>query len=255
MVLGRQVRILTTTITLADVAGTSLAAVRILEHHGLDYCCGGKRPFAEACIARNLSPESILLEIESASGEQRQEQDWQHAPLDELVHHIVQTHHEYLKLELPALARRISKVHQVHGTRDPKTLGRILEVFSALRRELEMHMRKEEAILFPFIEQYGAALKQHRSLPRPPFGSIATPIAAMEREHSDAGDALGELRALTRDYEMPPYACSTVKALYDGLQALEADLHIHIHLENNILFPRAIALEKKATPLSTYRAK
>src|SRR5262245_10813865 len=240
---GRQVRHLTTKTTLADVAGTSLAAVRILEHHGLDYCCGGKRPFDEACIAHHLSPESVLREIEAASGEHMQEQDWQCAPLDELVQHIVKTHHEYLKLELPSLARRISKVHQVHGGRDPQMLGRLLEVFSALRRELEMHMRKEEVMLFPFIKQYAAAVKQRLRLPRTPFGSIANPIAAMEREHGDAGDALGELRALTQNYAMPSYGCGTVKALYDGLQALEADLHIHIHLENNILFPRAIALE------------
>jgi regulator of cell morphogenesis and NO signaling len=244
MVSGKAGRLLTTNTTLADVAGTSLAAVRILEHHGLDYCCGGKRPFADACIARHLSPDSVLKEIEAASGEHKQDQDWLYAPLDELVHHIVNTHHAYLKLELPALAKRIEKVHQVHGPRDPQTLGRILEVFAALRQELEMHMRKEEVILFPFIEQYGAAIRQRRPLPRPPFGSIANPIAAMEREHSEAGDALGELRTLTRNYELPSYACSTVKALYEALQALEADLHIHIHLENNILFPRALALEK-----------
>jgi regulator of cell morphogenesis and NO signaling len=235
---------LTTTTTLADVAGSSLAAVRILEDHGLDYCCAGKRPFAEACIARQLSPESVLHEIEVASREHKQEQDWRYAPLDELVHHIVKTHHEYLKLELPSLAKRISKVYRVHGARDPQTLGRILEVFRALRQELEMHMRKEEIVLFPFIEQYGVAINQRLPLPPTPFGSIANPIAAMERDHSDAGDALGELRSLTGNYELPSYACSTVKALYDGLQALEADLHIHIHLENNILFPRAIALEK-----------
>ena len=240
---------LTTNTTLADVAGTSLAAVRILENHGLDYCCGGKRPFADACIARHLSPESVLQEIEAASGEHRQEQDWQHAQLAELVHHIVKTHHEYLKLELPALARRLSMVHQVHGARDPQTLARMLETFTALRCELEIHMRKEEVILFPFIEQYSEALRQGRPLPRFPYGSIANPMAAMEREHSNAGNALAELRLLTRNYELPSYACSTVKALYDGLQALEADLHVHIHLENNILFPRAIAMETQQREL------
>ena len=236
---------MTTTTTLADLAGTSLAAVRILESHGLDYCCGGKRPFEEACIAKNLNPNSVLQEIETANLQQTGGRDWPTAPLDELVNHIVATHHEYLKIELPALGNRLVKVHEVHGARDPVTLARMVEVFGALREELEMHMHKEEVILFPFIQRYGAAAAQGLPLPSVPFGSIANPIRVMEREHDTAGDALGELRRLTGNYQLPPYACSTVRALYEGLQTLETDLHIHIHLENNILFPRAIGLEKR----------
>jgi regulator of cell morphogenesis and NO signaling len=119
------------------------------------------------------------------------------------------------------------------------------KVFTALRADMEMHMHKEEAVLFPFIEQYGRAEVQNRPMPPVPFGTIANPIAMMEREHVSAGDALGEIRTLTNDFELPPYACSRVRALYEGLQVLESDLHVHIHLENNILFPRAIALEKR----------
>jgi regulator of cell morphogenesis and NO signaling len=170
---------------------------------------------------------------------------WQAAPLGELAKHIVATHHEYLKLELPALGNRLDKVLAVHGARDPETLSRMAEVFVALRAEMEMHMHKEETILFPFIEKYGFAESQGSPMPPVPFGSIANPIAMMEREHVSAGGALVEIRALTHDYQLPPYACSTVRALYEGLEALEADLHVHIHLENNILFPRAIALERR----------
>lgn len=236
---------MTTTTTLADVAAISLGAVRTLERYGLDYCCGGKLPFDEACLAKGLAPESVMREIERAQGADAPERDWQTAPLGELAKHIVATHHEYLKLELPALGNRLDKAHAVHGARDPETLNRMVEVFGPLRGEMEMHMHKEEVILFPFIEQYGRAAARNQPMPPVPFGSIANPIAMMEREHVSAGDALGEIRALTRNYQLPQYACSTVRALYEGLQALEADLHVHIHLENNILFPRAIALERR----------
>ena len=236
---------MTTTMTLADLAATSLSAVRILEQHGLDYCCGGRQSFEEACQTKGLKPESIMREIDESDVATVAGRDWLTAPLDELVKHIVTTHHEYLKLDLPVLGNRMEKVASVHGARDPEVLPRMAEVFSALRAEMEMHMRKEETILFPFIEQYGRAEVQGRPIPSVPFGSIANPIAMMEREHGSAGDALGEIRRLTNDFELPPYACSTVRALYQGLQVLESDLHIHIHLENNILFPRAIALETR----------
>jgi regulator of cell morphogenesis and NO signaling len=219
-------------------------AQRTFERHGLDYCCGGKQPFDEACLAKGLKPESVMQEVEQTDAAGASGKDWQTAPLGELVKHIVATHHQYLKLELPALGNRLDKVHSVHGARDPETLGRMVGVFASLRAELELHLHKEEAILFPFLEQYGAAEALSQPMPPVPFGTIRAPITMMEREHESAGGALVEIRALTNGYRLPPYACSTVGALYAGLQALEADLHVHIHLENNILFPRAIALEK-----------
>jgi regulator of cell morphogenesis and NO signaling len=235
----------TTAATLADVAATSLGAVRTLERYGLDYCCGGKRPFEQACAAKGLNPELVLEEINNTEKAGDAARDWQTAPLVELINHIVVTHHEYLKAELPALRKRIDKVVSVHGSRDPETLNRMSAVFGALSEELLMHLHKEEAILFPVIGEYAAAEAQGRPVPPVPFGTVAHPIAMMEREHEGAGGALEELRHLTRNYEPPAYACSTVRALYEGLQALEADLHVHIHLENNILFPRAIALEAR----------
>jgi regulator of cell morphogenesis and NO signaling len=236
---------MTHTTTLADVAATSLSAVRVLENHGLDYCCGGKQPLEQACLSKGIKPETIMREIEEARMANHAGRDWQAAPLHELAAHIVRTHHEYLKLDLPVLGIRLNKVVQVHGARDPQMLPRLAEVYQALRSELELHLHKEEAILFPFLEQYGLAEAHNRPLPPVPFGSIRNPIAMMEHEHENAGGALAEIRSLTNDFELPPYACGTVRALYEGLQALEADLHVHIHLENNILFPRAIALEQQ----------
>jgi regulator of cell morphogenesis and NO signaling len=236
---------MTPTVTLADLAATSLSAIRILEQYGLDYCCGGKQPLEKACLSKGLSPDQILREIDGAAAATAADRDWQTAPLDELVNHIVETHHAYLKLDLAVLEARIEKVVRVHGSRDPQQLPRLAAVFAGLRRELEMHLHKEEAILFPFIMQYGRAESRNQPVPPVPFGSIANPIAVMEHEHTDAGDALQEIRDLTDGYNPPAYACTTVRALYDGLKALEKDLHVHIHLENNILFPRAIALEKR----------
>jgi len=236
---------MTPTMTLAELAANSLNAVRILEQHGLDYCCGGKQPFEEACVAKGIKPESILREIEESSVATAAGRDWLTAPLDDLVKHIVETHHAYLKLDLPVLNARMEKVASVHGARDPKVLPRMAAVFTGLRAEMETHMYKEETILFPFLVQYGRAEVQGRPMPPVPFGTIANPIAIMEREHEGAGDALAEIRTLTNDFELPAYACNTVRALYEGLQVLESDLHVHIHLENNILFRRAIALEKR----------
>jgi regulator of cell morphogenesis and NO signaling len=233
-----------TTTTLADLAATSRQAVRVLEQHGLDYCCGGKQSFEQACRTRGLEPDPILREIDEATTASASGHNWQTASLEELVKHIVGTHHAYLKVELPALELRIRKVVEVHGVRDPQNLPRLAQVFAVLRSELETHLYKEEAILFPFIVQYSCAAQENRPMPPVPFGSIANPVAMMEREHAGAGDALEEIRSLTNQFELPSYACNTVKALYEGLKALEADLHVHIHLENNILFPRAIALEK-----------
>ena len=142
---------MTITKTLADVAAVSLNAVRTLENHGLDYCCGGKQSFDEACLEKGLDPDSVLKEIEGAEASGAQVKDWQTAPLGELVRHIVTTHHEYLKLELPALGSRVDKVLAVHGAHDPETLRPMAEVFCALRAEMELHMNKEETILFPFI--------------------------------------------------------------------------------------------------------
>src|ERR1051325_5649215 len=156
---------MTANMTLAELAATSLNAIRILERHGLDYCCGGKQPFDQACLTKGLEPEAILKKIDAANAVTAIERDWRTAPLDELVKHIIETHHAYLKLDLPVLQARMEKVVAVHGPRDPERLPQLAEVFSGLRAELEMHLYKEEAILFPFIEQYARAELRNRPLP------------------------------------------------------------------------------------------
>ena len=166
-----------------------------------------------------------------------------HAPLRELIEHIVGTHHEYLRRELSPLGARLEKVYRVYNERYGDTLIGLPEVFAGLRSELETHIQKEEAILFPAIAGYEAASIAGTPLPKAPFGSVSNPIRMMEAEHDSAGKALAEIRTITADYAIPDYACVTYRSLIAGLQELEQDLHMHIHLENNILFPRAIRLE------------
>jgi regulator of cell morphogenesis and NO signaling len=225
------------------MASSSLAAVRVFEKYGIDYCCGGKRPLAEVCGEKGYDPQAIEREIEAASGSAHDERDWNAAPLRELAQHIVARHHEYLRRELPALQIRLDKVYRVYNERYGPSLTGLPDVFAALRAELESHTRKEEMILFPAIAAYEAAAESGRTLPATPFGSVANPIHMMEAEHESAGRALADIRRITGNFQSPDYACVTYRALMTGLAELEQDLHLHIHLENNILFPRAQALE------------
>lgn len=216
--------------TVGEFAAQSLAATRVFEDHGIDFCCGGAKPFVEACREKRLDPASVLREIESAIAKDAaspQQTDWNTAPFEKLIDHIVTRHHSYLREELPRLASWIAAVRSAHGERDGVVLKQLDMVFAAMKDELDQHIRKEEVVLFPAI------LRSE--------GWIAQPIAMMEHEHDSAGRALAELRRLTGNYQLPAHACATYRALYAGLAAFEADLHLHIHLENNILFPRAKA--------------
>jgi len=235
--------------TVGEVAAESEAALRILEGYGIDFCCAGKRPFEDACRERGLSAAAVAGEIASAAVAATavpvESKDWNTAPLRELIRHIISTHHAFLKLELPRIGQRLRKVVEVHGEKDPAALPQLEAVYESLWQELDAHMHKEEMMLFPAIERYEIAAERGLPLPPSPFGSVANPIGVMEAEHESAGLALNRIRELTGGYQEPPYACSTYLAMRDGLKALETDLHTHIHLENNILFPRAIAFEKQ----------
>jgi regulator of cell morphogenesis and NO signaling len=234
----------TENVTVAEIAAQSLAAVRVFEKYGIDYCCGGKRPLAEVCRQKGQSVEEVQKELDAAiSGTAPSSRDWNSAPLADLIEHIVLTHHEYLRRELPAIEKRLEKVYRVYNERYGPTLTGLPDVFAGLHLELEMHMRKEERILFPTIVASEEAITHGRLLPVTCFGTVSNPIRMMESEHESAGDALAQIRSITNDFALPEYACVTYKALMRSLEELEKDLHVHIHLENNILFPRAEAME------------
>jgi regulator of cell morphogenesis and NO signaling len=210
------------------IAAEHPVATRVFARYGIDYCCGGGVPLDAACRSRGLDTGSVMDEIEREEAPRAgSEVNWSEAPLQDLVSHILVVYHAPLKEELARLEAMARKVLEVHREKDPEMLAELLSVYLGLRAELEPHMEKEERILFPMIQRGQGFLAD-------------APIWVMRGEHDQAGLALKRLRELTNDYEVPPRACNTWRALWHGLAALEESLQQHIHLENNILFPRAL---------------
>ncbi len=213
---------------------------RVFEGLGIDYCCGGKQPLDTACSKAGHDLEEVMEALRESDMRVAGEEDidWSQGKMTDLVDHIVSTHHAYLRRELPRLAEMGAKVIAAHGARHPE-LARCQEVYLMLRSELSSHMDKEEQILFPMIK----ALEGAECVPPSECGGIEIPVAVMEDEHDNAAQALSMLRDLTKGYEPPDEACNTYRAWLDGLRELEADMHRHVHKENNILFPKAIQLQ------------
>lgn len=216
-------------------------AARVFESFGIDYCCGGDRPLAAACKAVNRTVGEVTAALESCEPVKPQE-DWRNRPLTELAQYIVDKHHAFTQAEINRLADLIAKVVSAHGQNHPELL-RVKTTFAPLADELREHMRKEEELLFPYIAQMEEAARMKKRAPEPMFGSVQNPVAVMIMEHEASGQALERLRETTNNYSVPSDGCATYRALYEALPSFAADLHQHIHLENNILFPRAIELE------------
>jgi regulator of cell morphogenesis and NO signaling len=230
--------------TLAELVSAQPAAARVLERHRLDYCCGGQQQLRSACQVAGVDPSTVLAEIDALASEP--EPDWAAMGPAELVDHIEATHHRYLHDELGRLDALSTKVLGVHGDRHPE-LGEVDTTYGALKADLEPHLLKEERILFPMIRELAASEKA------PSFhcGSLANPIRVMLAEHDRAGELLARLRSLSGGYEPPADACASYRALYTGLAELEADTHLHIHKENNLLFPAVVALEAEVVDLES----
>jgi regulator of cell morphogenesis and NO signaling len=234
---------MTTTLNLTDSVGDWVtrfpSTSRVFEQHGIDYCCGGGRSLEEACWAERADAQSVLAELAAAVSQNpdESEADFASKSLTEMCDAIEATHHKYLKAELPRLAELVKKVVSVHGDQH-EWLHRVAGSFQQLQGELVPHMFKEEQVLFPAIRM----IERTQSVPAFPFGSVGNPIRMMEHEHDEAGRALKEIRTATSDFTLPDGGCNTFRAMLDGLRELEADLHRHIHKENNVLFPRALQL-------------
>jgi regulator of cell morphogenesis and NO signaling len=236
-----------TTQTVREIALEQPTAIRVFEQFGIDYCCGGRKPLAEACADRSLEIDAVLTALEAAEQKPRTELDnWTDKSLESLSSHIVAKHHAYVKSELPRLAQLAQKVVNRHGSTMPE-LPLIATTLMHLDEELTEHLGKEEAILFPYIARLEQSVSNGTPKPHSCFGSVSNPIAMMTQEHEAAGTLLAEIRRLSGNFTTPPYACPTFHAFYDGLREFEQDLHQHIHLENNIYFPRAIELERSGS--------
>ncbi|MFP3940626.1 MAG: iron-sulfur cluster repair di-iron protein [Thermoanaerobaculia bacterium] len=232
----------------AKIATRHPGTIRVFQRHGIDFCCGGKRPLAEACTEHGLDFESLREELAAEmAGPVPDEKDWNEASLTELIDHIVGRYHDSLRQELPRLAAMADRVLTVHGEKYPDMLPALARTFHGLRSELESHTMKEEQILFPWVREMEGLARTGAGAAAAPGPSVDGPIAVMEAEHDDAAHALAELRRLTEGFQPPTGACTTFRGLYHGLAELEADTHRHIHLENNVLFPRAQALEAELT--------
>lgn len=236
---------------IADIAAQNPATIKIFQQFGIDFCCGGKRPLAEACKERQITVGELTSALVSATSATSAGQPaatgipGADAKLADLIRFIVDRYHADLRVELPRLAQMAAKVLDAHGAKHPGTFPELVKVFAGLRAELDSHMMKEERILFPYVERLEALAAADETLPASPFGSIQAPIGMMEHEHDDAARALARLRVITNGYTPPADACNTFRGLYHGLAELEKALHEHIHLENNVVFPRATRLEEE----------
>lgn len=214
--------------------------MRYLEGQGVDYCCGGYRSLREACEVAGRSPEEVLAGLAALNpglGTSASARNWTEASLTELMAHIEATHHAYLRVELPRLDKLLEKVLNAHSENHPE-LDEVFDLFQALSMDLMPHLLKEEQILFPFIRVMEAGAQAQAC-----FGTVQSPIRVMEAEHETVGGLLAKLRACTNEYAVPADGCATFRALYEGFKELEADLHLHIFLENQVLHPRATAME------------
>lgn len=231
--------------TVRELAIETKGAARVFEKLGIDYCCRGNKALEEACRAAGLSVEQVQRELDAAGKEtEAVGLDCQRGSLAQLIAHINATHHKFVRAEIARLGPLFEKVVGVHGKNHPE-LVQIQAVFRGLAQELTTHMMKEEMVLFPYIVHMEESVIQGEPVLPAPFGTVANPVAMMEHEHESAGNGLRAMRSASDGYKAPDGACASFQALYRALAEFEADLHQHIHLENNILFPRAMAMEEE----------
>ncbi|MEO6611645.1 MAG: iron-sulfur cluster repair di-iron protein [Chitinophagaceae bacterium] len=228
--------------SLAQIVNINHRAASVFEKYHLDFCCKGKRPLWQACEENQVSLEEVVAELEKTASVNSCSipVNYENFTLAQLAGYIEMTHHSYVKKEMPAIMGYLGKVAGKHGDRHPEMI-KVFRLFTELKEEMDRHLQTEETVLFPRIKEMEKALLAGSKIPVANSG-LPDPIMIMELEHDDAGNKLSEIRKLTNNYNPPADACTTYRLCYAALEAFELDLHAHIHLENNILFPRALQM-------------
>ncbi len=224
--------------TIGEIVAEDFRTAAVFEEFGIDFCCGGRRTLAEACRARQVDTDAVLDAVArscSVPGSAPRFDEWS---IDTLIGYIVGNHHAYVRRALPSFTAHTQKLAAVHGSRHPE-LHEVAQLAQEVASEMHVHMMKEERVLFPYIAAADEAVQRGAPVPQAPFGSIDNPIRMMEEDHDAAGTAMARIRELTGNYRVPEDACTTYRVCLQELEAFERDLHAHVHLENNILFPRA----------------
>ena len=228
--------------TVAEVVAENIKTAHVFKKYGIDFCCGGGITIDKACEKKDVDFSQLRDEL-LAVDEAPKAYNYNSWKLDFLIEHIINIHHAYVEESIPLILQYSNRVAQVHGHHYSEVIT-INKLFTEVANELASHMKKEEIILFPYIKKLMLTKNEGEQLSTPPFGTVNNPIAMMEAEHESAGDIFKEIARLTNNYTPPENACNTFRALYAKLDEFEQDLHQHIHLENNILHPKAKLLEQ-----------
>ncbi len=232
------------TLTIGEIVANDFRTASVFSKYRIDFCCKGNRTIQEACEKKSIDIQGLTQELKEVVTNQQENIDFNSWPLDLLADYIEKTHHRYIREKSPSLFQFLNKVQKVHGERHPE-LYEVFELFSQSAEDLELHLQKEERIVFPFIRKMMEAKNSGQPMEMPHFGSIENPIAVMKDDHSAEGERFKKIAELTKGYNPPPEACNTYKVSFAMLDEFEQNLHKHIHLENNILFPKAIKMEQE----------
>src|SRR5215831_15734467 len=229
--------------TIRETVAADYRTAAVFERYGLDFCCSGARTIEQACREAGVQQCNVLRDLDAVLDAPASDTpDYKSWNARALIDHIIARHHGYVRQSIPPLIQHTTKIASVHGARHPE-LVHIQNLFRRVADEMTDHMFKEEHILFPFIAAVETAIDNGRPAPVPPFGTVENPISMMEVEHKFVGDAMAEMRHLTAGFTPPQDACGTYRVALQELDAFERDLHEHVHLENNLLFPKAVRQE------------
>lgn len=235
----------TVKMTIGEVVAQDYRTAAVFSKYGIDFCCKGHRSIEEVCEQKSLDSDGLLVTLDEVLAHQTSQSiDYKTWPLDLLTDYVEKTHHRYIEEKTPVLLQFLNKLSRVHGKNHPELLE-VEQLFKESAQELAVHLKKEELILFPFVRKMVGAKIGNEKIQAPHFGSVENPVAMMMEDHDHEGERFRKIAGITNNYTPPSDACNTYKITYAMLEEFERDLHKHIHLENNILFPKSIELEKR----------